>query len=41
MIIAILFSLFISFSVLKDFYSEWLWFSNLGYGSVYTTVLKN
>ena len=26
--------------MLKDFYSEWLWFSNLGYGGVYTTILK-
>jgi len=25
---------------LKGFYSEWLWFSSLGYGSVYTTILK-
>ncbi|MEA3298257.1 MAG: UPF0182 family protein, partial [Chloroflexota bacterium] len=40
MIIAILFSLFIFFGVLKDFYSEWLWFSSLGYGGVYTTILK-
>ena len=32
--------LFIILNISKGFYSEWLWFSNLGYGSVYTTILK-
>ncbi len=32
--------LFIVLSVSKGFYTEWLWFSSLGYGSVYTTILK-
>jgi len=32
--------LFILASVAKSFYTEWLWFSSLGYGSVYTTILK-
>ncbi|MFC2021428.1 UPF0182 family protein [Chloroflexota bacterium] len=34
-----LFALFIIISILKGIYTEWLWFSNLDYGSVYTTVL--
>ena len=33
-------ALFILISVLKGFYTEWLWFNSLSYGSVYTTVLK-
>ncbi len=33
-------TLFILINMLKGFYSEWLWFSNLGYGGVYTTILK-
>jgi uncharacterized membrane protein (UPF0182 family) len=32
-------SLFIIINMTKGFYSEWLWFSSLGYGGVYTTVL--
>ena len=32
--------LFILASVAKGFYTEWLWFSSMGYGSVYTTILK-
>jgi uncharacterized membrane protein (UPF0182 family) len=32
--------LFILANVAKDFYTEWLWFSSLGYGGVYTTILK-
>ena len=32
--------LFILISMAKGFYTEWLWFSNLGYGSVYATILK-
>jgi len=31
--------LFIILSVWKGFYTEWLWFSHLGYGSVFTTIL--
>jgi uncharacterized membrane protein (UPF0182 family) len=33
-------ALFILLSVTKGLYSEWLWFDSLGYGSVYTTILK-
>ena len=33
-------ALFILLSISKGFYSEWLWFSSLDYGSVYTTILK-
>jgi len=33
-------TLFILINISKGFYSEWLWFSSLGYGSVYTTILK-
>ena len=33
-------ALFILMNVAKGFYTEWLWFSSLGYGSVYTTILK-
>jgi hypothetical protein len=32
--------LFIVLNILKGIYTEWLWFSSLGYGSVYTTILK-
>jgi uncharacterized membrane protein (UPF0182 family) len=32
--------LFIVLNISKGFYTEWLWFSSLGYGSVYTTILK-
>jgi len=32
--------LFILLNILKGFYTEWLWFGSLGYGSVYTTILK-
>jgi uncharacterized membrane protein (UPF0182 family) len=32
--------LFILLNVAKGFYSEWLWFDSLGYGSVYATILK-
>jgi len=34
------FILFILLNVAKGFYTEWLWFSSLDYGSVYTTILK-
>jgi len=33
-------TLFILISVAKGWYTEWLWFDSLGYGSVYTTILK-
>ncbi len=39
-ILAGLIALFILLSILKGFYTEWLWFSHLGYGDVYTTILK-
>ncbi|MFC1942457.1 UPF0182 family protein [Chloroflexota bacterium] len=32
--------LFILINVAKGFYTEWLWFNSLGYGSVYTTILN-
>ena len=37
--IGILIGLFIIISVAKGFYTDWLWFSSLGYGSVFTTIL--
>ena len=39
-IIGIILILFIVLGILKGIYSEWLWFSSLDYGSVYTTILK-
>ena len=39
-ILAAALSLFILINISKGFYTEWLWFSSLGYGSVYTTILK-
>jgi len=33
-------TLFILINISKGLYTEWLWFSSLGYGSVYTTILK-
>jgi len=33
--------LFIVLPMAKGFYTEWLWFSSLGYGSVYATILKS
>ncbi len=33
-------ALFIVISISKGLYTEWLWFNSLGYGSVYTTILK-
>ncbi len=33
-------TLFILISIAKGWYTEWLWFDSLGYGSVYTTILK-
>jgi len=32
--------LFILINIAKGFYTEWLWFNSLGYGSVYATILK-
>jgi uncharacterized membrane protein (UPF0182 family) len=32
-------ALFILLNISKGFYTEWLWFNSLGYGSVYTTIL--
>jgi len=32
--------LFILLSAAKGFYSEWLWFSSLGYGDTYATILQ-
>ena len=32
--------MFIFLSVGKGFYTEWLWYSDLGYGSVFTTILR-
>ncbi|MDP6127153.1 MAG: UPF0182 family protein [Dehalococcoidales bacterium] len=39
LILAGLFVLFFVISVLKGFYTEWLWFSKLDYASVYKTIL--
>ncbi|MFC1908782.1 UPF0182 family protein [Chloroflexota bacterium] len=40
MIMAGLLFLFIIVNTIKGFYTEWLWFDNLGYGSVYSTILR-
>ncbi|MEK7354480.1 MAG: UPF0182 family protein [Chloroflexota bacterium] len=40
LIISGVLALLILLDMAKDLYSEWLWFSSLNYGSVYTTVLK-
>ncbi|MFC1865081.1 UPF0182 family protein, partial [Chloroflexota bacterium] len=40
LILAGVLTLFILINMSKGFYSEWLWFSSLGYGSVYATILK-
>jgi len=40
LILAGVLALFIILNMWKGFYSEWLWFDSLGYGSVYTTILK-
>ncbi|MDH5781255.1 MAG: UPF0182 family protein, partial [Dehalococcoidia bacterium] len=39
-IIAVVLAVFIVLHISKGIYTEWLWFSSLGYGSVYTTILK-
>ncbi len=33
-------ALFILINILKGFYTEWLWFTSLGYGDVYATILR-
>jgi uncharacterized membrane protein (UPF0182 family) len=40
LIVAAVIALLIFLNIFKGFYTEWLWFSSLGYGSVYTTILK-
>ncbi len=40
LILAGVLTLFIFINILKGVYTEWLWFSNLGYSSVYATILK-
>lgn len=40
LILAGVLTLFIILNISKGLYTEWLWFSSLGYGSVYTTILK-
>ena len=40
LIVAGVLALFIFLNILKGVYTEWLWFSSLDYGSVYTTILK-
>ena len=40
LIIAAVLTLLILLDTAKDLYTEWLWFSSLNYGSVFTTVLK-
>jgi len=40
LILAGVLALFILINTLKGVYTEWLWFSSLGYGSVYATILK-
>ncbi len=39
-VIAGLVFLFIILSIWKGFYTEWLWFSSLDYGSIFTTILR-
>jgi len=40
LIVAGVLALFILLNILKGFYTEWLWFDSLGYGSVFATILK-
>ncbi|MFC1847356.1 UPF0182 family protein [Chloroflexota bacterium] len=40
LLVAGILSLFILADILKGVYTEWLWFSNLGYSNVYATILK-
>ena len=39
-IAAVVFILFIILNISKSLYADWLWFSSLGYASVFTTILK-
>ena len=39
LIIAAVIGVFVLISVLKSFYTEYLWFDSLGYASVYTTII--
>jgi len=39
-IIAVVLAVFIVLNISKGIYTDWLWFSSLGYSSVYTTILK-
>jgi len=41
LILAAVLAIFILLNIAKGFYTEWLWFSSLGYGSVYATILKS
>jgi uncharacterized membrane protein (UPF0182 family) len=36
---AVLLVLFIILNITRGFYTDWLWFKDLGYGSVYTKIL--
>jgi len=40
LVLAIALGLFILISILKGIFTEWLWFNNLEYGSVYATILR-
>lgn len=39
-IIAGILAIFVMINMGKGFYTDWLWFDSLGYGSVYTTILR-
>ncbi len=39
-ILAGILAIFVMINMGKGFYTDWLWFDSLGYGSVYTTVLR-
>lgn len=39
-IVAAVIILFIVLAISKGLYTEWLWFSSLGYGSIFATILK-
>lgn len=32
--------LYVFFDIFKSFYTEWLWYDSLGYGSVYATIIR-
>ena len=40
LVLAGVIALLVLINAAKGFYTEWLWFSSLGYGSVYATILK-